>query len=359
MMRICLVVFAGVAVAGCILPGCGTNSGRVTNMCENRPDKLQKIPSETPAMPKDVVITENNKTANAKDCYLFTSFRGNGQDGLHLSYSYDGYKWTPLKNDKSFLTPKAGRGTQLMRDPCIVQGPDKTFHMVWTVSWGGHQIGYASSKDLIHWSEQKAIGVMEHEPTAQNCWAPEIFYDDVKQQWLIFWATTIPGLNPETDGQDGNHNHRMWYVTTKNFETFSKTKLFYDPGFNVIDSTIVKVGDRYLMFLKDESNKPFKRQKNIKMAWADKAEGPYSKASEPITPYKYWTEGPSVLKIGDTWFVYHDPYKGAKFQYGCAISKDLKHWEDISAKLSFPNDFRHGSVLKVSPKILDKLLELE
>ena len=34
--------------------------------------------------------------------YLFSYFKDNGQDGLHLAYSYDGFKWTALKNDKSF-----------------------------------------------------------------------------------------------------------------------------------------------------------------------------------------------------------------------------------------------------------------
>ena len=49
--------------------------------------------------------------------YLFSSFRGNGEDGLHLAYSRDGLKWTPLGGDKSFLKPRLGGN--LMRDPCI------------------------------------------------------------------------------------------------------------------------------------------------------------------------------------------------------------------------------------------------
>ena len=61
--------------------------------------------------------------------YLFTSFRGNGEDGLHLAYSHNGLKWTVLNGDRSFLRPQVG--TKLMRDPCICQGPDGTFHMVW------------------------------------------------------------------------------------------------------------------------------------------------------------------------------------------------------------------------------------
>ena len=59
---------------------------------------------------------------------------------------------------------------KLMRDPSICQVPDGTFHMVWTSSWTDRIIGYASSRDLVHWSEQRAIPVMMHEPTAHNCW---------------------------------------------------------------------------------------------------------------------------------------------------------------------------------------------
>ena len=41
--------------------------------------------------------------------YLFSYFKNNGKDGLHLAYSYDGYKWMALKNDKSFLQPVLDR----------------------------------------------------------------------------------------------------------------------------------------------------------------------------------------------------------------------------------------------------------
>ena len=64
-----------------------------------------------------------------------------------------------------------------MRDPCIIFGPDKKFHMVYTISWRERSIGYTSSKDLINWSKQIEIPVMVHEKNALNCWAPEIFFD--------------------------------------------------------------------------------------------------------------------------------------------------------------------------------------
>mgnify|MGYP001485397603 CR=1 FL=1 len=88
--------------------------------------------------------------------YLFSYFINDSKDGLHLAYSYDGLNWTALNGGKSYLTPAVGKD-KLMRDPSICQAPDGTFHMVWTSSWTDRIIGYASSRDLVHWSEQRAI----------------------------------------------------------------------------------------------------------------------------------------------------------------------------------------------------------
>ena len=284
---------------------------------------------------------------------FFSYFKGNGEDGLHLAYSNDGYKWNTLKNDESFLKPTVGESV-LMRDPCIIFGPDKQFHMVWTAGWTEKGIGYASSKDLINWSEQKYIPVMEHEATARNCWAPEIIYDDKEKQYMIFWSTTIPGRFPETDatGDDG-YNHRMYYVTTKDFETFSNTKLLYDRGFNVIDGSILKLKDKYVLFLKDETRWP-EPEKNIRLASANAITGPYSDASEPITE-NYWAEGPTCIQTGDNYIVYFDKYRNKAM--GAAESSDLKNWTDISDKLSFTGGVRHGTVFRVPENIAAKIIE--
>ena len=296
--------------------------------------------------------TSPKDSQNPQNVYLFSYFKGNGEDGLHLAYSRDGLKWTVLKSDSSFLTPQVGR-KKLMRDPCIIIGQDNLFHLVWTIGWQEKGIGHACSNDLIHWSEQKYIPVMEHEPKAQNCWAPEIFYDDVRKQYLIFWATTIPGKFPKSDNQDGHNNHRMYFTTTKDFNTFSETKIFYDHGFNVIDATIVKDGNRFAMFLKDETNKPFTPPKNIRIAYSDNAEGPYSSPSEPISG-DYWAEGPTVIKIKEKWHVYFDKYRLGS--YGLIVSSDLENWTDVSDQLKFPKGLRHGTVFQVQESILKKLL---
>ena len=212
----------------------------------------------------------------ADSVFMFSYFNNNGKDGLHLAYSHDGLNWTALNNDRSFLVPVLSKDS-LMRDPCIVRGADGLFHMVWTVSWNQRGIGYANSKNLVNWSEQKYFPVMHHEDSARNCWAPEITYDKKGKQYMIYWATTIAGKYKMDTLIENGYNHRMYYVLTKDFKTFSKTELLYDKGFNVIDATIVPDGNRFVMFLKDETRIP--PQKNIKVAFSNKINTGYSNPS--------------------------------------------------------------------------------
>lgn len=239
-----------------------------------------------------------------------------------------------------------------MRDPCIIRGQDGLFHMVWTVSWQDKGIGYASSKDLIHWSEQQFLPVMAGEASARNCWAPEITYDAGTKTYLIYWATTVTGKFPETQSTaDNSYNHRIYSVTTKDFKTYTPTELLYEPGFNVIDATIQPDGKRFVMVLKDETREP--AQKNLRVAFSDKLAGPYGPASAPITG-NYWAEGPTAVKLGTDWLVLFDKYRDHR--YGAVKSTDLTHWTDVSDKITIPPGLRHGTIFRVTAKEL-KLLE--
>lgn len=287
--------------------------------------------------------------------YLFSYFINNSADGLHLAYSYDGLKWEALNNNQSFLKPEVGKD-KLMRDPSICQAPDGTFHMVWTSSWTDRIIGYASSKDLINWSEQVAIPVMMHEPTAHNCWAPELFYDEPSKTYYIFWATTIPGRHKEipTSESEKGLNHRMYYVTTKDFKTYSETKMFFDPDFSVIDAAIVKDNNgELIMIVKNENSNP--PEKNLRVTKTKNIEDGFPiEVSAPITG-DYWAEGPAPLIVGDYIYVYFDKYRNHK--YGAVRTKDRVNWEDVSDLVSFPQGIRHGTAFVTDKKVLDVLLQ--
>jgi hypothetical protein len=262
--------------------------------------------------------------------------------------------WTAVDKDQSLLRPAVGK-EKLMRDPCVTQGPDGTFHMVWTDSWNDRTIGYASSKDLRHWSEQRALPVMEKEPTARNCWAPEIDWDPKRERFLIFWSTTIPGRFPKTEGTaESGYNHRIYATSTRDFAAFEPTRLFYDPGFNCIDATLLPSNGRYLLILKDETKFP-KPMKNLRLATADDIEGPYTMETAPLNPPDSWTEGPTAIEIGSATIVYFDCY--TRHRYGALQTRNLKTWEDVSSRLVMPKGMRHGTVFTVKKQVLEILLQ--
>lgn len=282
---------------------------------------------------------------NEKEVYLFTSFHEPADEGLRFLYSEDGYHWDSLPG--IFLKPETGR-QKVMRDPSITRGPDGAFHLVWTCSWKGDPgFGYASSKDLIHWSEQKYIPVMAHDTSVVNVWAPELYYEDETGEFYIVWASTIP-FKFEKGIEDEYNNHRLYYTKTKDFNAFTPAKLFYDPSFSSIDAVIVKRAQKdYALVFKDNT----RPERNILAAFATSPEGPYSHATERFT--EQFTEGPSVVKLGDEWLIYFDSYRNKT--YNAVATKDFRTFTDVSDKITMPAGHKHGTIVKAPLSVVEKL----
>ncbi|WP_462251216.1 glycoside hydrolase family 43 protein [Ferruginibacter sp.] len=281
-----------------------------------------------------------------KKAYLFTSFHEPANEGLRMLFSKDGYHWKTM--DSIYLKPLIGKD-KIMRDPSMLQGPDGTFHLVWTTEWkGGNGFGYASSKNLNNWSAQQYIPVMQKETTVVNVWAPELFYDDENKQFIIIWASTIP-FKFEKGEEAEDNNHRMYYVTTKDFKTFSDAKLFLDPKFSVIDAVIVKrAAKEYVLVLKDNT----RPERNIKVAFANNPMGPWKNISKPFT--EKFTEGPAVAKVKDGYLIYYDVYQNKK--YGASFTKDFKIFIKADSLINVPLNHKHGTIVLVRKKIVKHLL---
>jgi len=280
---------------------------------------------------------------NPTSVYLFTSFRDADQKFLRFLYSFDGYHWTNAPG--TFLEANVGTSQQF-RDPSILRAPDGTFHLVWTAGWHGDQgFGYANSRDLIHWSEQKFVPVMTNEPTTVNVWAPELFYDD--GQFIIIWASTIPGRFPDKLEKHDN-NQRLYFTTTTDFTNFTPAKLFFDAGYSAIDGFILKDGKHYVLVNKDNS----RTNLNLRVAFAQTPLGPWENISAPFT--QKFTEGPCALKIGDGWLIYFDAYRQKIF--GAVKTRNFKIFTDITKEVSFPEGHKHGTAIQVPREILDGLL---
>jgi hypothetical protein len=283
---------------------------------------------------------------NDQTVYLFATFKEPEQDGLRFACSFDGYHWTNVPG--LFLKAAVGRD-KIMRDPSVCRGPDGTFHLVWTCSWkNDNGWGYASSKDLVHWSEQKFIPVMAHEPAVCNVWAPELFYDADAADFIICWASTIPGRFPD-HLEPHTNNHRLYCTTTRDFKSFTPTKLFLDPDFSVIDAQILKDGDRYVLLLKDNT----RPQRNLRVAFGDAPLGPWRGLSTNLT--EKFTEGPCGLKVGTDWLIYYEAYQA--HHYGAMRTRDFKTFTDVAAAMTFPPGLKHGTAFRATRKELEYLLK--
>lgn len=294
------------------------------------------------------------------DPYLFAYYTGEGASGLHLAWSADGWKWKPLKNGKSFIKP--GIGDYLMRDPHLMQTPDGIFHLVWATGNHRRDIGYAWSKNLVDWSVQRLIPVMEQDTLVMNVWSPEMVYDANSQRFMLFWASTVPKKFKETDKQNDSlpsglrYNHRIYRKFSEDLKTWTSTELFFEPGFNVTDPHIAEDSGRYMLYFKDETNMGKNIQNNIKMAKSYSLTGPFDTKVNLISR-RTWAQAPMAMRVDSQFVVYFEKYKQRKF--GAMATKNFKEWKDYTDSLSFPKGARQGSVLRIPLKLMDKLKDLE
>jgi len=286
-------------------------------------------------------------TSCAKEVYVYSSFHEPATDGLRFLISEDGWHWDSIPG--TWLMPEVGK-QKVMRDPSIQRTPDGIYHCVWTSSWRGDLgFGYSSSKDLVHWSEERFIPVMNDTATV-NVWAPELFYDEEREEMMIVWASCIP-YKFEKGIEDEKNNHRLYYTTTKDFKTFSATKLLVDPGFSSIDAVILKRGKGdYVMVLKDNT----RPNRNLKVSFAADPHGPWSKASEPFSGN--FMEGPSVAKVKEGYLIYYDRYQLRDF--GASLTTDFINFEDVSNRISVPERHKHGTIFKAPKSLIRKIKDL-
>ena len=125
----------------------------------------------------------------------------------------------------------------------------------------------------------------------------------------------------------------------------------------MIDASFVCTNGKNYLMVKDETRNPPK--KYLQIAAAPDLRGPFGKLGAPITPPGLWVEGPTALQIGQDVILYYDAYTTK--HYGAMRSRDMVKWEDVTAKMQFPDEgtplrLRHGTVIAVPSELVTKLM---
>jgi len=277
---------------------------------------------------------------------------------LHIALSTDGRHWTPINNNEPIWD-------QNMRDQFIRRGPDGLWRLVATGGGRGapnrKEFGpscmYATSKDLIHWQFESFLPLMKEIKDStgafvRNIWAPEYFYDAAAKEYTLLWSSSF---------EDAGWKHsRLYYCKTTDWKTFTPAKVLFAPPYSAIDGTLLKEGDTYYLFHKEEEFSPRTGERRaIRLATSKNIEGPYAIYDGPLNKGQIAptiTEGPSVMAdpLGKGWLLYYD-YPMAD-HYGISSSPDLFHWK-IETDISLPPDARHGSLSKITAEEAKALRE--
>jgi hypothetical protein len=288
---------------------------------------------------------------NSQHYYMFVYFLNmDDQAGARIALSTDGIYWGKVNNEAPIFTPTIS-SERLMRDPNICfDSRTGVFHLVWTCGWNQKTIGYATSKDLKQWGTQLSIPVGEKISNCACCWGPEIFYDDIKDSFMVYWST-----------ETGTNGKRGYCSMTKDFKSYTAPAIFFDPGYSIIDETIFKAAaGKYYLFFKDErtSVEAGKMAKNIHYTTGPTPQGPWDttgswdKVSPPVT--NLVCEGPTIIQRGSEYRLYFDNYAIATSTYRMVTTTDLASttvpWpQGVVLKTTKDSNFyySHGSILEI------------
>ena len=263
------------------------------------------------------------------------------QYGLNLAYSTNGRNWTALNGGKAVMIPTIGQ--KGMRDPFIKRKQDGTFAIVATdmrgTNWSDHSqyVQYYDSTDLCTFNNARLLKVHN---TDMHSWAPEVFYDYTNSRYGIIWS--------------GNTDRNRTYVNyTTDFKTVTSNQVFFDPGYDVIDSDVIQHNGTAYLFFKDERS----GQKRIKAAKSSTCQPGSFSVFTPNFLTSANSEGPFVFKsnYSESWFMYDDLFAQNGI-FECWNTSDLNatSWTKVT-DISLPSGVRHGSVVSVTQAELDKI----
>ena len=195
--------------------------------------------------------------------YLFAYFpyAGVKDERIYFGISQDGLNFTALNDSKPVI--ESTLGTHGLRDPFIIRSHEgDKFYLIATdltvagvtqdgvdypgQGWGENQTSGSQSimvwesTDLVNWSKQRMCKVAVDD--AGCTWAPEAYWDDDTEQYVVFWASKL-----KTGGKQ-----RLYYATTRDFYTFSDAQVWFEEDGSVIDTTVIKVDDWYYRYTKNE-----------------------------------------------------------------------------------------------------------
>ncbi len=311
-----------------------------------------------------VMAAPSNKSDKDMNAYLFVHFTGTegsaSDEQIYFSVSQDGENWELLNDNAPILTSTLGE--KGVRDPHIVRSPegDKFYLIATDLSiygrrgdsnrWsscqtaGSQSIMIWESDNLVNWSNQRMVHIA---PDNAGCtWAPESVYDEESGSYMVFWASKTAA--------DNYSKQRIYRSYTRDFVNFTEPEIYIEnDNYSVIDATIIKSGDMYYRFLKNESSS------YIYCETSSSLNGEWKEVSG--FSHIQGAEGPTCFKKNgsDTDFVLMTDFFSTSAGYVPYTTSNIAGGAFTKGSAAFPSGvtYRHGAVIPITTEEYNKLIE--
>lgn len=329
--------------------------------------------------------------------YFFPFFTGEStttdeEISFATSRGDDPKNWLTLNDGQPVLT--SDQGEKGIRDPFVMRSPDgDRFYMLSTdlnmfdlyngdfgraQEVGSRKLNVWQSDDLATWSPLRQITVSSE--LAGNTWAPEATWDADRGEYVVYWASNLYPSASTAGRKASDTYNRMMMVTTRDFVTFSEPQPWVDvqrgAGKGTIDATVVRDGDTYYRFIKDEASMTVRQERSTTLTATVTGSLPTTTSSPGWQLVKEqigvgqpnpWGgtftngEGPTVFADNaeaDHWYMLIDQpsYHGGQ-GYMMFETRDIASgtWTSV-LDATLPARPRHGTVLPISAAEQQRLL---
>ncbi len=354
----------------------------------------------------EVTVAEHARSAPDAG-YAAAYFRSDSDEKIYQAATAgnDFFTFSPVNEGKPVIASTTD--TKGLRDPYILRSHDgDKYYMVATdlcigcgTGWGPAQsagslkIEVWESTDLVNWTRTNGenTGITVNRPEAGMTWAPEAYWDDDLQSYVVFFASRLYSDASHTNSDD--LYARMFYVLTRDFRTFTYPPASWqDTGYARIDSTVTKIGDYYYRFTKNEDGAAadgLESGKDIFLERSKVLTAPTTSSDWNADPTQTWQltdtsmtrpktgqagEGPEIVKLnegdpnnpGDGYVFLVDNYGAGGYRAFVTTGDEIASssqadrlskrptW-NVRPAGGLPDSPRHGAFVSVPQTVLDAM----
>lgn len=274
-----------------------------------------------------------------------------------------------LNGNEVFDTYELAQIEHGTRDAFIGKGQNENEYFMSTTDmcvansgvWHNYGMNLLRSTDLIHWESvtfdfRKGKSIFSDSEETTDCftsdeeyaniyrvWAPQFIWDESADAYLVYYSIL--------SSNSGDTYDKIYYsYADKDFKTLTQPRMFYDPGYSVIDGDIFynPYDSLYHMFFKREAATGSDR--GIYEATSDVlVGGEWTEIMHMTNEGSNQVEGSSVIRRinEDVYNLYYMRYSGGSAYKYCELDHEGLNFSTSEA-LSGTGDFQHGSFITLT-----------